>query len=93
MVVSTPDGPVQVTLGDDASVQRLVPADRADLAPGQRVAIDGARDGDGAVAASGVQIVGQGSGAGGQDAGAGSRQPGQGPGSVGPRAAGPAGAP
>jgi hypothetical protein len=58
MVVSTPDGPVHVTLGDNTSVERLEPAAPQDLAPGQRVVVSGARGGDGAVTASGVQIVG-----------------------------------
>ena len=57
MIVNTPDGPVRVTLGDGTTVQRVQPADRADLAPGQRVVISGDRGGDGAVAANGVQIL------------------------------------
>jgi hypothetical protein len=57
MIVSTPDGPVRVTLGDSTSVQRVEPADRDALAPGQRVVVNGDREGDGAVAASGVQIL------------------------------------
>jgi hypothetical protein len=83
MVVNTPDGPVHVTLGEGTSVQRVEPAARADLAPGQRVVISGDRGGDGAVSASGVQILpeteGQGRGDTGQDegqrSGAGGRQP------------------
>jgi hypothetical protein len=48
---------VRVTLGDSTSVQRVEPADRDALAPGQRVVVNGDREGDGAVAASGVQIL------------------------------------
>jgi hypothetical protein len=68
MVVNTPDGPVHVKLDDGTSVQRLEPAARTDLAPGQRVVISGDRGGDGAVSASGVQIVGEGPGDGGRGA-------------------------
>jgi hypothetical protein len=57
MVVSTPDGPVHVTLGDQTDVQRVEPADKAALAPGQRVVVNGERGTDGAVAADGVQIL------------------------------------
>ncbi|SRR5579883_1042228 len=82
MVVSTPDGPVHVTLGDSTSVQRVEPADKTDLAPGQRVVVSGSRGDDGTVAANDVQILpgdgGQESGnrgpAGGAQAGAGNQQ-------------------
>jgi hypothetical protein len=91
MMVNTPDGPVRVTLGDGTSVQKLAPAERTELTPGQRVTISGERAGDGAVAASGVQILGeQGEGPGGGGAGPGARgtRPGAGGGGQGATASG-----
>jgi hypothetical protein len=58
IIVATPSGPVQVTLGDTTAVQKLVPAERSELAPGQRVTVSGARAADGTVAAESVQILG-----------------------------------
>jgi hypothetical protein len=94
MVVNTPDGPVRVSVGDATSVQKLAPAERTELTPGQRVVVSGERAGDGAVAASGVQILGDqaagdggpapgargsgGQGAGDRGQGAGARGPGGG---------------
>jgi hypothetical protein len=60
VVVTTPEGSVRVNLGDTTSLQKQVPAERSDLAPGQRVLVTGERDADGAVAASSVQIGGEG---------------------------------
>jgi hypothetical protein len=64
VVLTTPDGSVSVKLSDGTSLQKQVPAARDDLAPGQRVLVSGERDADGAVAASGVQILGDGPAAG-----------------------------
>ncbi|HZU07434.1 MAG TPA: DUF5666 domain-containing protein [Chloroflexota bacterium] len=58
IIVATPSGPVQITLGDTTTVQKLVPAERSELAPGQRVTVSGARAADGTLAAESVQILG-----------------------------------
>ncbi|HLI26796.1 MAG TPA: DUF5666 domain-containing protein [Chloroflexota bacterium] len=60
ITVNGPEGPVQVRLGDATAVQQLVPADRAALAPGQRVVVAGERAADGTLSATSVQIVGEG---------------------------------
>jgi hypothetical protein len=57
MIVNTPEGPVRVRVGDTTSVLKQVPAERGELTAGQRVLVSGERDGDGAVTASGVQIL------------------------------------
>jgi hypothetical protein len=67
LVVNTAEGPVRVRIGANTALQKQVPADRGDLAPGQRVAVSGERDGEGTVAAAGVQIL-SGDGAGDQAA-------------------------
>jgi hypothetical protein len=64
ITVSGPDGPVRVRLGETATVQRLVPAERTTLAPGQRVLVAGERAADGTLSATSVQIVGEGAPAG-----------------------------
>src|SRR5262245_40672783 len=58
IIVNTANGPVRVTLAPNASVQKQVPAERSELAAGQRVVVSGEQAADGAVTASGVQIVG-----------------------------------
>jgi len=58
LVLDTPDGSLTVQLGDSTSLQKQVPAERADLAPGQRVLVSGERGADGTLDASGVQILG-----------------------------------
>ena len=57
IVVNTADGPVRVTLGDNAAIQKQVPAERGELSAGQRIVVSGERVADGAVTASGVQIL------------------------------------
>ncbi len=64
VVLTTPDGSVSIQLSDDTALQKQVPATRDDLAPGQRVLVSGERGADGAVATSGVQILGDGPAAG-----------------------------
>jgi hypothetical protein len=59
ITVNGPDGPVRVRLGETTTVQRLVPAERAALAPGQRVLVAGERAADGTLSAASVQIVGE----------------------------------
>src|SRR5215218_4851407 len=73
LVVTGPEGEVRVNLADGASVQRLAPAERSDLGTGQRVIVTGERGADGAVVASGVQIIGD-AAAGGPPAGASGRR-------------------
>jgi len=57
IIVNTANGPVRVTLAPNANVQKQVPAERSELAAGQRVVVTGEQAADGAVTASGVQIV------------------------------------
>jgi len=57
IVVTTANGPVRVTLAPNANVQKQVPAERSELVAGQRVVVSGEQGADGAVTASGVQIV------------------------------------
>jgi hypothetical protein len=57
VIVTTPDGPVQVTLNDGTTLLKQAPAERSDLTPGLRVLVTGEREADGPVAASGVQIL------------------------------------
>ncbi len=58
IMVDTPEGAVRVVLGEATRLERVAPATRADLVPGQRIVVSGEAEADGAVAARAVQVVG-----------------------------------
>jgi hypothetical protein len=58
LVVTTPQGQATVTLSEQTTIQRAVPATVADLKPGERVLVTARPGSDGSLTALGVQIIG-----------------------------------
>ena len=57
VTITTPQGPVIVTLGQDTSITQVIEGSRKDLIKGARVRVVGPRDDDGRVQARAITLV------------------------------------
>ena len=57
VTITTPQGPVIVTLGQDTSINQVIEGSRKDLIKGARVRVVGPRDDDGRVQARAITLV------------------------------------
>ena len=57
VTITTPQGPVIVTLGQDTSINQVIEGSRKDLIKGTRVRVVGPRDDDGRVQARAITLV------------------------------------